>query len=378
MMYNFVEYRSPVNIIFGAGAVVQLPEVIKQIGKHGVLITGKNFLQENGITDQIYMLCRRSKLKLIILPIVHSDPTVNLIKEILELLKGKRIDFIIGVGGGSVIDAAKSVSGLLGHNHVDHYLNGKPIDHETVPVIAVPTTAGTGSEVTSNAVLTFKDEKNKKSIRGKGLFPRVAILDPELTLTMPPILTAHTGLDALTQAMEALVSVSSTPITDALCLHAIHLINGNLMRASKKGKDLEARTNMLWASLITGLAFSNARLGAVHGIVHPLGAMFGIPHGLGCGILLPEVIRLNMSVAKEKYTQAAAKLNLKNPQDCIPYMRNLLRHLNVHTNFKSFGLKEELFPEIIIKSLPSGSLKNNPKKVSKKDIRDILLATLKN
>ena len=212
----------------------------------------------------------------------------------IKIARKKKSDVVIGLGGGSAMDAAKAIASLARQSGtIWEYHSGKKIEKEGLPFVAIPTTAWTGAEITNNSVLTDRKVSLKKSIRSPYMIARVALVDPDLTLFLPSQVTAYTGMDAFTQALESYVTRTSNPITDTLALQAIEIIFQNLPQAVANGKDAETRGKMALGSLLSAMAFSNSGLGAVHGLAHPIGARFGVPHGLACAILLPHVIGFN-------------------------------------------------------------------------------------
>lgn len=223
---------------------------------------------------------------------VAGEPEVGTVRQALALAREHDCGLVVAIGGGSVLDAGKAVAALLAQggdllDYLEVVGRGQPLMEVSVPMIAVPTTAGTGSEVTRNAVLTSPEHRVKASLRSLGMLPRLAIVDPELTLGLPPAVTAACGMDALTQLIEPYVSPRANPMTDLFCVEGMRVAAGALPRVWSNPEDLEARTGMAWASLLGGLALANAGLGAVHGIAAPLGGMFRLPHGAACAAVLP-------------------------------------------------------------------------------------------
>jgi alcohol dehydrogenase class IV len=260
---------------------------------------------------------------------------------------------------------------------------GQPLNQPPIAFVAIPTTAGTGAEVTRNAVLTSPDHRVKVSLRGPMMLPRLAVVDPELTSTMPPHLTASTGLDALTQLLEPYVCNSPNPLTDALCREGMRRVARALRRACSEGSDIQARQDMALASLFGGIALANARLGAVHGLAGPLGGMFPAPHGMICARLLPLVIETNIgalqartpaSPALERFSEVSrilTGLSAATVADGVTWLQRLCTDLEV-TPLSRFGLTEQDIPQVVLQAQKASSMKGNPIGLSEVDLADIL------
>lgn len=292
------------------------------------------------------------------------------------------------MGGGSVLDTAKAVAALLTHDGpLTDYLEivgkGLPLQNDPAPCVAVPTTAGTGAEVTCNAVVASPTHRVKVSMRSPRMLPRLAVVDPELTLTLPPKVTAATGMDALTQLIEAYVSRKANPVTDALCREGLNRCARSLLHACQEGTDIHARTNMSLASLLSGLALDNGGLGAVHGIAGPLGGWMDVPHGVACGrLLLPvftaNVRRLQSESPSHPYLprfEEITRILTGNPHAGLAagmaWLDRLVRQLDIPP-LARFGLKESDLPGIAANALKASSMKGNPIELGEKDVIDIL------
>jgi alcohol dehydrogenase len=326
-------------------------------------------MQRAGITDRVVALLRREGVETTVFAGIAGEPTVDHVDSGRKVCRENQCDLVVGMGGGSGIDAAKVIAGLAFEQEpTEIYHSGKEIAGRGLPFVAIPTTAGTGSEVTPNSVISNPRTFEKKSIRSSLFLARVAIVDPELTLSVPPTVTGHTGMDALTQAIESYISIYATPITEALSLEAAWLIARSLLIAYRQGANLGARTDMAYGSLMAGMALANARLGVVHGIAHPLGVRYHIPHGLVCAVLLPRAMRLNAEAAKEKFGRLAQVFG-KEP---IAFVEELSEALSLPKTLRAYKVKAADFPAIVRESMPSGSLKANPKKVTEGDVEMIL------
>lgn len=381
MLFDFLV---PQRILFGPGCTGRLGEEAGRFGKKLLLVTGRRSLLAGGMIDRVLAPLRTAKLEVIIFNEVAPEPTLEVVEACRARARSERVDLVIGVGGGSVLDVAKATAGLYyEESSVREYFNGRPVEKPGLPWIAVPTTAGSGAEATRNAVLTDKEAGRKQSIRSDFWLARVAVVDPVLTMTMPRELTAITGMDALTHALEAFTSRWTHPITEALSLEAAVLICRNLYSAYKKGTK-EVREKMALASLMGGIALNNARLGAVHGLAHAIGFRYHLPHGLVCGILLPYVIAYNMTIVEEKYARVARKLELVPPGTPSPEAARKLLHflqvmkmrLNIPEKLGEVGLKKEDIPALVEESLDSGSLAANPRTAGYSDLAGILEANL--
>jgi alcohol dehydrogenase class IV len=323
---------------------------------------------------------------------VPHEPTTDLVREGTELAREAGCDVVIGIGGGSVIDAGKAVAALLTNGGVPlDYLEvigrGQPIIKPAAPYIAIPTTAGTGAEVTKNAVLASPEHRVKVSLRSPLMLPRVAVIDPELTYSTPPAITATTGLDAFTQVLEPYVSRFANPLTDTLCSEGIMRAAQSLREAYENPADAEAREDMALVSLFGGLALANAKLGAVHGFAGVLGGMFDAPHGAICGRLLPFVMDANVralrsrdpeNIALVRYDDIAVILTGEldvDAMDGVAWVQTLCTDLGI-PGLAAYGIKGADFAAIIEKAKRSSSMKGNPIPLTDAELRGILLRAL--
>src|SRR5512144_92735 len=303
-----VNVFSSVNrIVQGCGAIARLTEEVRQFGAGKVLIVTDPGLIATPIPETVKALLKDHDVE--VFSEVESDPSIETINACAARVRKGRYDLIVAVGGGSPIDTAKCASVLAtNEGSAEDYLGIDKVQKAGIPKIVIPTTAGTGSEVTNVAVLSLKSAHTKKGIVTRYLFGDVAILDPELTLGLPPAITAATGMDALTHAIEAYVSRFAQPLTDHYALEAIRLIGRSLRTAVHNGADLAARERMLTGSMYAGLAFGSAATGMVHGLAMPLGGQFNVPHGIANAVLLPYVMRFNLVGALERYPDIAVAL----------------------------------------------------------------------
>lgn len=378
MMISSV-FQSPGKIIYGQGTVKQIGEETKKYGKKIMIVTGKSSSKKTGALDKVIDSLKMENLQYVIFDKVESDPSVDTVELGTSIAKEEKIDVIVALGGGSPLDAAKGISIMLTNS-------GSIVDYEKkqpeipgVPVVAVPTTAGTGSEVSKFIVITDTRRKVKMLIGGEALIPKVAILDGELTLMVPPDVTAATGMDALTHAIEAYISKKAQPATGVQALSAIKLISENLAKAVQNGENMDARNNMLFAQMQAGLAFSNASVALVHAMSRPLGAYFGVPHGLANAILLPRVMEYNRAACAEKFKDIAetmgentSGLSIREASNlAVKAVKELYAETGLPVKLRDVGVKEEMIETLAKDAIKSGSALVNPRKASLEDLIDI-------
>jgi alcohol dehydrogenase class IV len=317
---------------------------------------------------------------------LHGEPTIDVVRAGMEA--ARNCDMVIGLGGGSVMDTGKAIAALVTNpGEITDYLEvvgrGQPLVNAPLPYIAIPTTAGTGTEVTRNAVIEATEQNVKVSLRSPLMLPRVALIDPELTYHLPPEITAASGLDALTQCIEPFVSIKANPMTDAVCREGIRQAARCLRRAYENGSDVEARQGMSLAALCGGMALANAGLGAVHGFAGPLGGTLHAPHGAICARLLPFVMEANLQAlesrhpghpAIERYQEIAKLLtggDTATAQDGIEWTSQIVSDLKIPP-LSQLGLHEAQLPEAVEKTLKSSSFKGNPIPLHATELIDIL------
>jgi alcohol dehydrogenase class IV len=392
--FNFLSPK----IIFGRGKIEQIGnETIRILRSKGIknnrvlLVTGKSSLKKSGYLDKINESLAKSGITSYLYDKVVKEPTTEIVNHGKEFALNNKCNLVIGIGGGSVMDTAKAIAGLISNGGiVEEYHTGKEFTKPPLPFILVPTTSGTGSEITNNAVI--KDEKLgiKKSIRG--LWADTALLDPELTLPLPKTYTAYSGADALVQAIESLVSKSANFISDFFAMKAIKILGVTLPKVITDLNNIRLRERMMLGSLFDALSFSNGKLGAVHGFAHPIGIKFDIPHGLICGTLLPYVMEYNLEVKRvvKKYawiadTLSAQKILLdygncpvqlpKNPfkkaEWVIWKLKDIFLYVGIPLHLNQIGIKESDIDEIV-QATKGSSLDNNPRATTKESLKEIL------
>ncbi|MGE5583424.1 MAG: iron-containing alcohol dehydrogenase family protein [Bacillota bacterium] len=369
-------------IIFGHHSLNELPNAGRNFGPRVMVVTGKRALIRNGIIQRVESLLQNSGFSPLRFAEVEPEPSLDTVTKGLRIAREEEIDWIVGIGGGSAMDVAKTIAGLAqADRELEYYFEGGPLVHPALPLVTIPTTAGSGAEVTFNAVLSDLTKKVKKSIRDPRLGAEIAIVDPQLTLGLPPDVTVHSGMDALVQAIESFTSKGASPLTDIYAYSAIRRLSANIIKVYQDGQDQEARAEMAMGSLMAGIALSNARLGAVHGMAHSIGILSGKPHGLVCAVLLVPVMRFNLAVSFEKYAEVSKALGLKllpniDPIDAaaagMKFIMNLQRKLGIPSHINDLGISEADYPTIIQESLNSGSMKANPRDAGPEDLMHIL------
>jgi alcohol dehydrogenase class IV len=381
------EFATSGRIIFGLGTLQRVGEFLGDFGPKVLLVGGKDRSRSGPLTEQLDRLeIEQIEFR------VAGEPTVDLIDRGVRLARSSGATGILGFGGGSVLDSAKAIAGLATNpGEITDYLEvigkAKPLKSPALPLCAIPTTAGTGAEVTRNAVLGSPEHQVKVSLRGAVLLPRLVLIDPEVTLLLPPQVTASTGLDTLTQLIEPYVSIRANPITDTFCLAGIPRVAQALPRAFRDGQDRSARSDMSLASLFGGMALANAGLGAVHGFAAPIGGMLDAPHGAICAALLPHVMDMNIralqrrmpeSEALRRYNALGSLLLNKataKADDAVKWVHDLCRALNVPSLGK-LGIQGEHIKELVEKAQRANSMKANPILLEADELADVLRAAL--
>jgi len=377
------EFNLPTRIIFGTGTLTQLGKEAKKFGGSIFLVTGRKALRENGILEKVEKMFAEESLGYYLYDRVKPEPDVQIVDEAVKLCQQNDADLVVGIGGGSAIDVAKAVAGLgkvENFTSVADYLEEvrpegekmKTLESEGLPFIAVPTTAGTGAEVTTNAVIVNKKLKTKRSFRSPYLFAKLAIIDPELTIYLPPQVSASTGVDTLVHLLEGYLSKKANPFTDTLALVGVSLVKETLEESVRNGHNLDARTTMAQASLFGGIVIANAGLGLVHGLGSFLGSLHNVTHGLACAVVLPAVLEYNLETNPEKRDALESVLG----EEPIKAVRNLIREVNLPERLSELGIKESDLKELAEKSLTASSTKNNPREVNYEDVLDILKKAL--
>lgn len=377
-------FRAPQEIHFGPGVVGTVGEVARRFAKRALVVTGAHSSKVSGALEAVRHSLAAAGVEVVVFDGVAHEPTLALVEEVRSFARSEGCQALIGLGGGSPVDVAKCGAGLFySAEAVSAHFDGQvEMPDQALPWIAVPTTAGAGAEATPNAVVTDERTNVKKSLRSWEWLAKAAIVDPELTVACPERVTAYSGMDAFTQAVESYTSRNATPLTEGISFEAALQVAKGLPLAYDDGSDLEARTAVAWGATMAGVALANARLGAVHGFAHAVGTACNLPHGLVCAILLPWVIEYNLDVAAEKYARLARGLGVAEAADpadvaavaFLDHVRALNAKFEIPATLGEVGLEREMIDAIVAQTLPSGSLAANPKSVPKEDLEAILLA----
>lgn len=371
----------PTQIRFGVNAVNELGDMVKKFNGSKVLLVIDPGLKQAGLIDKITAPLKAAAIPFVIYDKVDPEPGLKLADAGAKLAKKEKIDCVVGVGGGSALDVAKAISILITNGgKAEDYIGLGKIKKPGVPKIMVPTTAGTGAEVTFTAVFINEKTRSKAGMNGDPLYPDAALLDPNLTISLPPAVTAATGIDAFTHALEAFVSTQAHAVSDMYALEAIELISANLPTAYANGDNLEARSAMLLGSLLGGKALATAGVGLVHAMAYPLGGMFNAPHGLANAILLPYVVEYNIIGSPDKYALVAEIMGYdleglstrEAAQTVVEAIHQLNADVGIPDSLAALGVTEDALPKMAEIALTvTRPIENNPRKPNKNDIIEI-------
>ncbi len=379
------EFATASRILFGRGTIQKAAKEAESLGNRIFIVTGKTDERAGPLTDRL----TGSTIETFN---VAGEPTTNSVLDAVAASRKFNADVVIGIGGGSVLDTGKVVAALMTNDgdlmdYLEVIGGARPLERRPVPYIALPTTAGTGAEVTRNAVIDSPEHKVKVSMRSPLMLPRLAAVDPDLTRDLPPEATASTGMDALTQLLEAFVSANANPLTDGICREGLQRAAGWLRRACEAGDDMTARDNMALASLFGGLALANAGLGAVHGFAAPVGAALSVPHGVVCGRLLAPVMAANIRALRERnpeggaldrYAETARMLTgdpHAGPEAGAAWVRTLCADLPL-PDLAAFGLTAAHVPDLVGKAERASSMKGNPTALTEAELSGILTSAV--
>jgi alcohol dehydrogenase class IV len=381
------DFSTPTRILFGPGVLAEAAPLVRELGRHALLVTGSHPERADALVDRL----ERCGIRVSTFA-TNGEPTVSTAQEGATRCRSNGVDMVIGHGGGSALDAAKAMAALATNegdplDYLEVIGKGQPLTKTPLPFVAIPTTAGTGSEGTRNAVLASPEHKVKVSLRHPLMLARIAVVDPELTVGLPPETTATTGMDALTQCIEAYVSCKANPLTDGFSAEGIRRAASSLQRAFSNGDDLTARSDMALASLYSGMALANAGLGAVHGFAGPIGGMFPAPHGAVCAALLPHVMECNLAALKtrqpddpklSRFDEIGRWLTQDpgaNAVNGIEWLMQLQSDLRIPGLIK-WGVEESGIPVILPKAAAASSMKGNPIRLTDAELGAILKAAL--
>jgi len=381
-MKKHFSFTGAKKIIFGNGSFDMLGDHIRDMKASRPLVVLDRNLSKTGFKERIANTCGKNGVKATIFDKqVEAEPRLEVADEGAKAARKGKCDIVVGIGGGSAMDVAKAIAVLAVNNGsaVD-YLGLNKVPGPGLPTIMVPTTAGTGSEVTFTAVFVRQDLKKKEGMNSPYLYPDLALLDPVLTLTLPPVSTASTGIDALCHAIESFTSVNASPMSEMFSLDAIQLISENLRTCVHDGGNLEAREKVLLGSLYAGLGLANAGVGAVHSLSYPLGGKYGVSHGLANTVMLPHVMSFNLPGALEKFTivaEAMGEIVDDMPLREAAYLaveavQSLIEDCGIYTTLEDLNIPEEDFPELAkVAMTVTRPLENNPRKVTIEDAIEI-------
>lgn len=381
-MLNF-EFVTATRILFGAGAFHNAGALAAEMGWRALIASGFDLERSQPLLQSLATAGVVPTLHL-----VSGEPSLETVRAGVRLARQQSCDLVIGFGGGSAIDAGKAIAALAKNpGDVLDYLEvvgrGQRLQEISLPFIAIPTTAGTGAEVTRNAVISVPDNGVKASLRGPSMLPKLALVDPELTMSLPPAITANTGMDALTQLIEPFVCNQPNPLVDAICREGMRYSARSLKQAYVDGGNLARREDLCLASLFSGLALANARLGAVHGLAGVLGGMFAAPHGAVCARLLPLVYEINTHAMQRRQPDhpalsrfiEIARLLTGDPsasqEDGVIWLRELSRELDIQP-LRVYGVEHRDFAEVIDKSAGASSMKGNPIQLTSEELQQVL------
>jgi alcohol dehydrogenase class IV len=378
---NF-EFATATRIVFGPGKLSELPQIARGFGGRALVVTGSRPAPAQRLTELLKSIGVASERF-----VVAGEPTVALVTRGIAQARKTECQLVMAIGGGSVIDAGKAIAVMLANpggllDYVEVIGRGQTLSKPALPFIAIPTTAGTGAEVTRNAVLASPEHRVKVSLRSPFMLPAVALLDPELTYDLPPALTASTGLDALTQLIEPFTCNRPNPLTDAICREGMLRVARALPTAFRDGTNKSAREDMMVAGLFGGLALANAGLGAAHGFAAPIGGMFPAPHGAVCAALLPQVMAANVRVARaqnagavlHRYDEVARMLTGDPAAPAaagVRWVAELVRDLNIPP-LRAYGINAGHVAELVAKAAQASSMKANPVTLSPEELLVLL------
>ena len=365
-------------IIFGNGSLLTLAGHVKELNAQNPLVVIDKNLAKTDLLEKVANVLIPAGIKFTVYDKVEPEPPIELADEGAKIAVKNKCDIVIGIGGGSAMDVAKAIA-LIATNKgaAADYIGLNKVPKNGLSKIMIPTTAGTGSEVTFTAVFVRRNLKKKEGMNSPYLYPELALLDPELTLSLPPVPTAQTGLDALCHAIESYTSVNSSPVSEMFSLEAIDLISENLRACVHDGKNIVARERMLLGSLYAGIGLANAGVTAVHSLSYPLGGKYGVGHGLANTMMLPAVMAFNLPAALEKFTDVAEAMG-----ECVEGLpvreaaylaleavEALIEDCGVHASLAQFGIKEKDFPALAdVAVTVARPLENNPRKLTKDDM----------
>ncbi|MBC2724417.1 iron-containing alcohol dehydrogenase [Desulfosporosinus sp.] len=375
MTLNPFSFKVPGEVIYGQSSISKLPEILMARGLTKVLVISDRGLEAAGMVKKIIDILEEASINYALFLDVEANPSCETVDNGTALYRSQGLNGIVCLGGGSPMDTAKGIAVLASNGgKIQDYEGANKFKGTNVPIVAIPTTAGTGSEVTPFAVITDKEKNYKLTVFSYEIVPEVAVLDPDMIATLPPLVAAATGMDALTHAVESYISRASSPFSDAMAEKAMELIGKNIRLFVANRSDAEAASGMLLGSMFAGVAFSWARLGNCHAMAHPLGGFFGVAHGIANAILLPTVLEFNAIADNGKYKKIynyvkhAENNNSFVPETLVQEIKELLYQLSVPQTLTEVGVKEELIHDMAVDAMKSGNVLINPRQTTLADI----------
>ncbi|WP_206810694.1 iron-containing alcohol dehydrogenase [Paradesulfitobacterium ferrireducens] len=378
MSFQPFSFKIPGEVIFGAGSLAKLPGIVQEKGLGKVLLVSDRGLEAAGFVGKVTAILEENGIGCVTYLDVEANPSTETVDKGVKMYKQHNLDGIVCLGGGSPMDTAKAIAVLVVNGgKIQEYEGAYKVKENPATVIAIPTTAGTGSEVTPFAVITDRSKNYKLTVFTDKVIPAVALLDPELITTLPPLVAASTGMDALTHAIEAYISRAASPFSDDMAEKAMELIGKNIRLFVANRADIDAASGMLLGSMFAGIAFAWARLGDVHAMAHPLGGFFGIAHGIANAVLLPTVLEFNALADKGKYRKIfnyikdGKVIEGFTPATLVEEIRQLSNEIGIPKNLTAVGVKEELIHHMAVDAMKSGNVLVNPRQTTLKDIEEL-------
>jgi alcohol dehydrogenase class IV len=386
------DFLAPRRIVFGWGRWREVGPLSARLGKRAFVVLGSRTLEHSGLATELAAVLAAQRVETVRLASISREPTVADVDEVAQRLRASGVrdgDFILALGGGSAIDLAKTAAALATNTQsasVRDYLEGVgrglALEAPPLAVVAIPTTAGTGSEATKNAVISVDSPAVKKSLRHDDLVPRLVVVDPELTVTLPPDVTAHTGMDAITQLIESYISCRAKPLPRALAAQGLRAALGAIVEAVEDGRSRRAREAMAHAALVSGMALANSGLGLAHGVAAALGVHCQVRHGLACAVMLPVALAANRQVSRRDLAELAWAAGLAEGSDesaaadaLIGEIRAISERIGVPRRLSALGVRAEQIDDLVRDS-HGNSMDGNPRRLSDAELRELLLERL--
>lgn len=367
-MLGYQDFRMPGNVRFGVGVFETLPEEVKKFGATKIGLVSDKGLESAGVVQKVVDLLDTTTIPVSTFTDIQGEPSFSLLEDTIQYLKNEKCDLVVGIGGGSAMDVAKTAAALLNRTEIEQYLAGsETIGERGVPCILLPTTSGTGAEVTMNAIFGDEVQEVKRGLVSPALLPDVAIVDPGLTVSCPARVTAASGVDAFTHAIESYVAVRATPLTKIYAEKAMKLFPHYISRAVHNGKDLDARVGMSWVSHLAGVSLANAGVGAVHALAYPLGGKYHIEHGVANALLMPYVFEVTGTTCIDQMVDIASFLRLGDYQEqpyeahkaVVNYLFNLLAELDLPVSLNELGVEINDLPALAAQAAKIDRLLSN-------------------